>query len=243
MLIPLVSYVLDRLPFGNALKGISANGLAALMRKTKAPVWHEYAISHRQWRRHACTACRWLRSVLPADAAIFEPGCGSAANLLWLGQQGFRKLYGSDISPEALELGVELAANLRLPLEIWHDDGLHPARLPHNLDGILSVNWLYHIPGADFGDFLRQYRDSLKPGGYLACDMVTRQYDHVPGNQWHSRDQHLPEAERRPSEYTIRLDPDEVRRIAAQNGFALVRHTCFVLSRPQRAVYLLQRTA
>lgn len=243
MLIPLLSYVLDRLPLGNALNGITGSGLGTLMRKTQAPAWHEYAIRKRQWRRHACTACRWLCGVLPSDAIIFEPGCGSAANLLWLGQKGFRRLYGSDISPQALELGVELAASLRLPLEIWQDDGLHPVRLPHNLDGILSVNWLYHIPGADFSDFMRRYGDALKPGGYLACDMVTRQYDRTPGNQWHSQDKHLPEAQRRPSEYTIRLDPDEVRRIAAQNGFTLVRHTCFALSRPQRAVYLLQRTA
>lgn len=242
MFIPIISYVLDRLPLGNALKGITADGLGALVRRTQAPGWHEYAIRKRQWRRHACTACRWLCGVLPPDAAIFEPGCGSAANLLWLGQKGFRRLYGSDISPQALELGVELAASLHLPLEIWHDDGLCPARLPRDLDGILSVNWLYHIPGANFGDFLRRYRDALKPGGYLACDMVTRHYDRVPGNQWHSNDRRLPEAQRRPSEYTIRLDPEEVRELATRNGFTLVRHTCFLLSRPQRAVYLLQRT-
>ena len=154
MLIPLLSYVLDRLPLGNALKGISPAMLKDFMLRTRAPRWHEYAIRQRQWRRHACTACRWLCGVLPRDAAVFEPGCGSAANLLWLGQKGFRRLSGSDISPEALELGVQLAGSLHLPLEVWHDDALHPTRLPQSLDGILSVNWLYHIPGADFGAFL-----------------------------------------------------------------------------------------
>lgn len=243
MLIPLISYVMDRLPFGNALEGISPAMLKDFMRRTKAPHWHEYAIRQRQWRRHACTACRWLCGVLPRDAAVFEPGCGSAANLLWLGQRGFHRLSGSDISAEALELGVQLAGSLHLPLEVWHDDALHPSRLPQQLDGILSVNWLYHIPGADLGDFLRRYRPALKPGGYLACDMVTRHYDHVPGNQWHSADRELPEEQRRPSEYTLRLDPEEVRQLAEQNGYRLVRSTCFVLSRPQRAVYLLRRGA
>lgn len=243
MLIPLLSYMQDRLPFGNSLKGISPAMLKDFMRMTKAPHWHEYAIRQRQWRRHACTACRWLCGVLPRDAAIFEPGCGSAANLLWLGQKGFRRLSGSDISPEALDLGMQLAGSLHLPLDVWHDDALHPMRLPQQLDGILSVNWLYHIPGADFADFLQRYRPALKRGGYLACDMVTRHYDRVPGNQWHSDDGNLPEMRRRPSEYTLRLDPGEVRDMADQNGYRLVRHTCFVLSRPQRAVYLLRREA
>lgn len=192
MLIPLLSYVLDRLPLGNALKGITPAMLKDLMHRTNAPRWHEYAIRQRQWRRHACTACRWLCGVLPRDAAVFEPGCGRAANLLWLGQKGFRRLSGSDISPEALELGVQLAGSLHLPLDVWPDDALRPSRLPQQLDGILSVNWLYHIPGADFGDFLRRYGPALKPGGYLACDMVTRHYDHVPGNQWHSQDRGCP---------------------------------------------------
>lgn len=243
MFIPLVSYVLDRLPIGNALKGIPPDMLKDFMHKTRAPHWHEYAIRKRQWRRHACTACRWLCGVLPRDASVFEPGCGSAANILWLGQKGFRRLAGSDISSEALELGMRLAGNLSLPLDVWRDDALHPARLPQRLDGILSVNWLYHIPGADLGDFLRRYRPALRPGGYMACDMVTRHYDRVPGNQWHSDDGRLPEEQRRPSEYTLRLDPCEVRATAERNGYRLVRHTCFVLSRPQRAVYLLQREA
>jgi hypothetical protein len=114
--------------------------------------------------------------------------------------------------------------------------------LPNELDGIVSVNWLYHIPGASLSDFLLRYRCALKIGGYLACDMPTRHYDKIPGNQWHTRDRKLAEEKRRPSEYTIRLDASEVRDIARENGFAMLKHTCFALSRPQRAVYLLRRT-
>ena len=152
MLIPLISYVLDRLPFGNSLKGITPAMLKDFMIRTRAPHWHEYAIRKRQWRRHACTACRWLYGVLPRDAAVFEPGCGSAANLLWLGQHGLRKLSGSDISPEALELGVQLAGSLHLPLEAWHDDALHPSRLPQQLDQHRIVHLLpgQPLPGNRF---------------------------------------------------------------------------------------------
>lgn len=241
MFIPILAYLSDRLPFGNSLRGISKEKLAALMRQSNAPQWHEYAIVSRKWRRHACTACRWLKDVLLPNASIFEPGCGSGANLLWLGQQGFRRLYGSDIEGSALELGQNLASLLSLPLEVWEDDSMNPVRMPEKLDAILSVNWLYHIPNASFGDFLGRYRDSLKIGGYLACDMVTRHYDSIPGNQWHTKDRELPVEQRRPSEYTIRLDPEEVRSIAVRHGFAALRSTCFTLSQPQRAVYLLRR--
>lgn len=176
----------------------------------------------------------------PKMPQFLNPAAGGG-NLLWLGQQGFRRLYGSDISANALELGLNLASMLSIPLELWHDDGVDPVRLPTNLDGILSVNWLYHIPGASLGNFLARYRHSLKIGGYLACDMVTRHYDQTPGNQWHTMDRALPEEDRRPSEYTLRLDKAEVHCLACRNGFAVVRSTCFALSRPQRAVYLLRR--
>lgn len=241
MIVPVLAYLLDRLPFGNSLKGISRRQLSNLMWQSKAPSWHEYAITNRKWRRHACTACRWLNAVLSKDSSIFEPGCGSGANLLWLGQQGFQRLYGSDIECGSLELGQKLASLLSLPLEIWNDDGLNPAHVPTELDAILSVNWLYHIPSASLGGFLERYRDSLKIGGYLVCDMVTRHYDRIPGNQWHTKDIKLPKEERRPSEYTLRLDPNEVSSISIRHGFAMVKSTCFILSQPQRAVYLLRR--
>ena len=239
--LPLLSYVLDRLPFGNSLDGVSKKLIERLMRETNAPSWHSFAILSRKWRRHACTACRWLDEALPRDASIFEPGCGSAANLLWFGQKGFSKLYGSDIDLEALELGRRLASHLNMNLDLWQDDGIKPARLPENLDGILSVNWLYHIPGASFSSFLETYSRALKVGGYLACDMVTRRYDKVPGNQYHTNDQKLPVEQRRPSEYKIRLDREEMRALGIRHGLALIRSTCFVLTNPQRSVYLFRK--
>lgn len=233
----LISYLADRVPFGNSLQGISRELMDNLMVQSQAPLWHRYAILSRKWRRHACTACRWLSQVLAKEALIFEPGCGSGANLLWLGQQGFSKLSGSDINKETLELGNELASHFHIPLDLWQDDGVNPNKVPKNLDAILSVNWLYHVKKATFGSFLMTYMPSLKVGGYLACDMVTRSYDKTPGNQWHTNDLNLPVEERRPSEYTLRLGLDEMKSIGVRHGLALVRNTCFILSKPQRSVY------
>lgn len=238
---PPLRYVLDRLPFGNSLQGASPELIDKLMQETQAPSWHSFAILSRKWRRHACTACRWLAEVLPAESSVFEPGCGSGANLLWLGQKGIARLYGSDIDPGALELGKRLALRLNTSLELWEDNGIKPARLPEKLDAILSVNWLYHIPGATFSSFLDTYTRALKVGGYLACDMVTRRYDRTPGNQYHSNDLKLPVEQRRPSEYTIRLDSEEMRSLGIRHGLAMIRSTCFVLTNPQRSVYLFRK--
>lgn len=233
-------YLRDRLPWGDSLP-VSQARLDEIMRLSRAEPWHAHAISHRQARRHACVACRWLVEVMPPAAHVFEPGCGSGANLLWLGLKGAKRLSGADISPEAVIMGQHLARDMGLPLQIWQDDCLKPTRLPESADGMVSVNWLYHIPGASLDAFLQTYAPALKRGGYLALDMVTRHYDRQPGNQWHTKDRQLPEGQRRPSEYTIRMDAHEVEDTARHNGFTLLRSTCFLLSRPQRAVYLLQR--
>lgn len=103
------------------------------------------------------------------------------------------------------------------------------------------MNWLYHIPGASFSSFLETYSRALKVGGYLACDMVTRRYDKVPGNQYHTNDQKLPVEQRRPSEYKIRLGREEMRALGIRHGLALIRSTCFVLTNPQRSVYLFRK--
>ncbi|MCD7983615.1 MAG: class I SAM-dependent methyltransferase [Desulfovibrio sp.] len=240
MLTKVKNYVRDRWPFGHDLD-IPPASLARLMSASGAEPWHLYAIQSRKWRRHVCAACAWLDEALPRNALIFEPGCGSGANLLWLAERGFRRLQGSDLSLEALCLCRDLAELQGRDLEVWRDDGMRPLRPPKEADAIISVNWLYHVPGASLAGFLATYRPTLRAGGLIACDVVDKAYDSVPGNRCHSDDLHLPEARRRPSEYTFRLDAAEVEGIARTEGFRVLRSARFTLGRPPRAVYLLQR--
>ncbi|MGE9985956.1 class I SAM-dependent methyltransferase [Desulfovibrio sp. SGI.169] len=240
MLTKVKNYVRDRWPFGHDL-GIPPASLERLVSASGAEPWHLYAIQNRKWRRHVCVACAWLAEVLPGNALIFEPGCGSGANLFWLAARGFRRLQGSDLSLEALRLCRDLAELQKCEVEVWRDDGMRPLHPPKGADAIISVNWLYHIPGASLAAFLAAYRPSLRAGGLIACDVVDRAYDNVPGNHWHSADLRLPEARRRPSEYTFRLSAAEVESIARAEGFRVRRSARFALGRPQRAVYLLQR--
>lgn len=233
-------YVRARLPFGQNVN-ISGQIVDSLACACKTEPWHAYAIHNRHRRPHVYVATRWLAEHLAKDATVFEPGCGSGVNLLWLAEQGFSRLLGSDISAEAVALSHELTNAQGTSLDTWQDDCTKPTRLPQNLDGIVSVNWLYHIPQATLQDFLAMYSPSLKKDGIVVCDMITRQYDRAVNNQYHSKDWELPLHERRPSEYTIRLNADEVSNIAKACGFRVQRSTCLLLSRPQRAVYQLHK--
>ena len=92
MLTALSGYIRDRWPFSHTVR---IAGLENFVERCHAEAWHIYAIKKRIWRRHVCVACGWLADSLPRDARIFEPGCGSGANLLWLVATGLHPLAGS----------------------------------------------------------------------------------------------------------------------------------------------------
>ena len=126
-----------------------------------------------------------------------------------------------------------------LAVHTWHDDSLHPKNPPGYQDVILSINWLYHIPGATLDIFLKIYKAYLKRDGIIIFDMIDNSYNKVRNNAFHTADLKKPAELRRPSEYTIRMSRSEVVDVAAQNGFKVVR-AAFINSRPQRAVYMVR---
>lgn len=240
MLQSAVGYLRDRWPFRHGLH-LPVTDVERIIQECRAEPWHLYAIRKRIWRRHVCAACGWIADYLPTDASVFEPGCGSGANLLWLAERGFSRLQGTDISPRAVALCRELARCARIDMQVRQDDGLRPAQMPENVDVILSVNWLYHIPGASLETFLDTYRPGLARRGKIVCDVVDAAYNAVPGNQYHTSDEALPVEQRRPSEYTFRMSREEVADVAASSGFRVLRDTRFSSVRPQRAVYMLEK--
>ena len=232
-------YLPDELPFGDSLD-VPIDLVKFINVSTGAEPWFSYAFAARSRRRHICLACRWLARRLPRGATVFEPGCGAGVNLLWLAREGL-VVKGSDIVPEALDMCRRMALYSGVPLEVWEDDGVHPRRLPDPVDAILSVNWLYHIPGASMEGFLRAWRPALKPHGLIACDVPDSSYNRVKNNQFHTGDAHLPEERRRPSEYRFRLSPSDMERIAAATGFRVERFALSPSGRLRRGVYLLRR--
>lgn len=191
--------------------------------KAQASDWHTYAIRRRPWRPHVCVPCTWLSKAMPRSAHIFEAGCGSGANLLWLWQEGFTRLGGNDISPEAVRMCALLAEYSKASVEARVDDALAPTSPPRDVDVLLSLNWLYHVPGASLHDLFDVYANSLSPHGYVVFDVVSHRYNQIKNNQFHSKDKELPEEQRRPSEYTFRMSPQEVQDCVKAHGFTLLR--------------------
>lgn len=232
-------YLPDMLPFGDGLD-LPADLVERVNVSTGAEPWFSHAFTARPRRRHVCLACRWLVRSLPEGATVFEPGCGAGTNLIWLAREGL-VARGSDLVPEALDMCRRMAVYSGVPLEVWQDDGIAPRRLPDPVDGILSVNWLYHIPGASMEGFLKAWRPALRPRGIIACDAPDISYNSVKNNQYHTGDEHLPEDQRRPSEYRFRLSRADMARIAADNGFRVERYALPLSGCPRRGVYLLRR--
>ena len=229
----------ERWPFRHRLKIPSAR-VKLLVDISKTSSWHAYAINSRHWRRHVCIACGWIADILPREVSIFEPGCGSGANLLWLASQGFHNVSGSDIDESALQLCNALQMETNISFPVWKDDGIQPQLPPQPCNVILSVNWLYHIKGASLDAFVETYLPYLTSRGAIVCDMVDSAFNHVENNMYHTKDWNKPVAERRPSEYTLRMFGDEVAHVAARHGLRIVRHAK-IHGVPQRAVYMLAR--
>lgn len=221
---------------------IPASYLRLCSLQSKASSWHTYAIRQRPWRPHVCVPCTWITQVLQRSAHIFEAGCGSGANLLWLKQEGFHQLSGNDISTSAIHLCRLLAQYRNTRINAFVDDALQPQQPPQKVDALLSVNWLYHIPGATLAHFLSVYRKCLSPKGYVVFDCISSRYNHMPNNQYHTKDLRLPEAQRRPSEYTFRMSTREVEDCITEQGFRLVRQKR-LRAWPPRDAYMIQLCA
>ncbi len=212
-----------RLPMGLVREAVERHG---------AQPWFVYAFESFADRWHVWGGSRWLARQLPARARILETGCGCALNLIWLGQQGFRDLHGSDIDPQAIAAGRDLCAAARIPATLWVDDGLKPTRLDDRCyDAILALNWTYHVEGFDLRFFLETYKRALTPRGYFIIDVIDKSYNDIKNNEYMTSDWGKPENQRRPTEYKVRYDAAEVDKAATAAGLRLIQ----LMSRPQAA--------
>ena len=235
----MIHLFLDRWPFRHRLP-ISTSRLDMLTKENEVDVWHKYAIRQRHWRRHVCIACGWIVDYLPEDISIFEPGCGSGANLLWLAKRGFTDVSGTDIDTHALQFCSSLQKEMKLDFPVWLDDGIKPCKVTRQYDVILSTNWLYHIDGTSLDHFLGTYIPHLSKFGFIICDLIDNAYNFQKNNMYHSKDWKKPVTERRPSEYTFRMSRHEVVAAAEKYGLRLIR-CAKTYNVPQRSVYMLSR--
>lgn len=212
----------------------------AFVKASRAESWQALGILYRPSRPHVCVSCDWLCELLPRDAHIFEPACGSGANLLWLYTQGFSSVSGTDIAPSAVSLATLLAQYMDIPLQISIDDALNPKHIPQNIDALLSINWLYHIHNVSLEHFFDAYSTHITRNGYIIFDMICDSYSQMHNQQWHTQDLRKKLLRRRLSEYRLRMSREAVATCAARCGYTVVRCER-MYTVPKRWVYAVRK--
>jgi SAM-dependent methyltransferase len=213
------------------------DAIASSIERAGAHPWHINAIVYRGNRGEVCSAMDWIVRNIPRDRTIVETACGAGGNLIWLAQQGFTDLTGTDhLAPEiAAAKNLASLAQQNVTFEVF--EGFVPAQ--GRVDVLLSLNSIYYAP-LDMALFLKACRDRLASGGYLIFDMVDASFNAVPNNEYWTDDWHLPPSMRRPTQYQLRMSIDELAEHAKATGYWLVE-TLPGGKLPPRYVAVLQR--
>jgi len=214
----------------------------SIVRSSGAEPWFVWAIQNRRIRGETNSAMDWVVEHIPTNKLIFEVGCGCGANLIWLAQQGYRNLIGTDRSPAAVSAARQLALLAHQPISVHIADGFVPPEMligAEKITTLLAIDCIYLAP-FDMSQHLRLWRDRLAYDGYVIFDMVDRSFDHVPNNHYMTDDWGLPEGKRRPTQYVVRISPDELSEMAAEVGFKMVAKLPGT-EVPPRYVAVLQR--
>jgi hypothetical protein len=93
----------------------------------------------------------------------------------------------------------------------------------------MALNSIYYAP-FDMVAYLTACRGKLARNGHIVFDMVDRAFDQFP---WH-----LPERERKPTQYVVRLSPQQLTQQAASAGLQATVHDLHT-KRPPRYLAIL----
>jgi SAM-dependent methyltransferase len=109
--------------------------------------------------------------LLPKVAAAIEPGSrvldfggGSGNYSFHLARHGC-EVYYFEISLLQREFVKRVAKRHRLPITVLEADGLDPPTLGRQVDAVLALDVLEHIP--DYAKYVSWFAESLKPEGKL----------------------------------------------------------------------------
>jgi SAM-dependent methyltransferase len=218
---------------------LTMDAIEAIVRSTGAEPWFVWSIQNRRTRGETNSAMDWIVEHISKNQLIFEVGCGCGANLIWLAQHGFHNLVGTDGSASAIAAAKQLADLAQQKISVHVADGFAPAERSEKITVLLAINCIYYAP-INMAEYLKACRDKLAPSGYVIFDMVDRSFDRMPNNQYMTDDWRLPEAKRRPTQYVVRMSPDDLMENAAKAGFAMLGQLPGTKS-PPRYVAVLQR--
>ncbi len=222
---------------------LSTDTVEAVLKEYETPGWFSYVLRERAARWDTWKPCVWAVENLPTSTPVLSLGCGFGLNLFWLAEHGFTDLQGCDLDFRVVGAGNELAARTGLPVKLWRDDAINPKHLPAKRYGLIeALNWTHLVEGFSLDALLDRYLPHLADDGVFLLDVIDAAYNAVPGNEFCTQDRSKPAAERRPSEYRVRLSRDQVEQAFAKRSLTLVAS----LNEPQhipKTVYIARRTA
>lgn len=228
------------LPMPSTDLDLDLRKLADAISRHQAQRWYLTSARNRSRRAELVLALRWIFCHIGRECRIFEAGCGSGNNLLWLAQHGYDHLGGSDNDASALAVAREMAELTEAPIEFFQTDILKQPLVWPAADVLLAMNCLYLIPGFSLRAFLQRALPGLSPGGCLVFDLIDACYNEMPDNECHTQDAHLPREQRRPSEYKARYGQAQVEAVCADLGLKAVLSIRMPGKIP-RVVYVLAR--
>ncbi|WP_165067296.1 methyltransferase domain-containing protein [Desulfovibrio sp. ZJ200] len=213
--------------------------LKELVKEHNAQEWFVGTAQNRLQRRELILAMAWIYSRIGYGKHIFEIGCGSGNNLLWLAQHGYEHLGGSDTDAAALAVAAGMADFHGFTWNLGQGSLFDPEHIPEGTDLLIAVNCLSFHTEFDLRKFLSGCKNRLSPTGCILVDQVDASFNGHPLNAVHSKQWGLPPEERSlPSEYCApRITMAEARDAARRSGMHLVA-ALPSLQQPPRVIYI-----
>ena len=117
-----------------------------------------------------------LRGRLVPGMRVFDAGCGSGRNLVYLLRSGY-EVFGVDGDPNSIRSVQQLAARLapHLPSENFRVEVLEQISFPESFADVVLSSAVLHFArdDAQFDAMLRGTWKVLRPGGMLFCRLAS----------------------------------------------------------------------
>jgi len=117
-----------------------------------------------------------LRARITPGMRVFDAGCGSGRNLVYLLQQGY-EAFAVDADPYAIQEVRSLALSLApsLPAENFRAESIEHSSFPASFADVVLSSAVLHFASNDdqFHSMLQGTWRILKPGGLLFCRLAS----------------------------------------------------------------------
>lgn len=220
--------------------------VSSCITQNNVTLWYEYAYREFSARKHVYYAYEWIKNNIEKNSEILEVACGTGGMLYHLYWNGFSNLNGYDCDKKVISVGEDIIKTMQENVNFYVDNAYAPQK-ENRYDVIIWVNGMYHLENFTLDNFFDKHVRMLNNDGYFIFDMVDDSFNDVPQNEFCTQDWGK-EGEKRPSEYKIRMNKQEVVKVAEDYNAKLVKciaikdiipRTVYIFKRKQPKICLL----